>query len=294
MIRSASPSFWVRSTMPSSRNRLMGPLSRTAGRDRTPVRLCASRRPWGALGGRAGGRGEQAGGVVGRRAAGRRPPWPGLALGRAVGAVRQRDPGALEQDRLAARGGQVGGERLQGLVQLDGERRAAGVGRRVGPTPARCRRRAPRPGAAAGPRCSRRSPAARTAPTAVSRAAREQVPPAARTARATVWTASRSIAEKRVVVGWSRTSVPKWARQAAHSTTGPAAPRGSSGTPRTVKRRRPVQAPVVAVAAAAGAEELAVADGCPTTGADAARMRTRLSAARRPSRPVLAARRTPP
>ena len=35
---------------------------------------------------------------------------------------------------------------------------------------------------------------------------REQVPPAARTARATVWTASRSIAEKRVVVGWSSTS----------------------------------------------------------------------------------------
>lgn len=31
MIRSASPSFCVRSTMPSSRNKLMGPLSPTGG-----------------------------------------------------------------------------------------------------------------------------------------------------------------------------------------------------------------------------------------------------------------------
>ncbi len=37
-IRSASPSFWVRSTMPSSRYRLTLPLSRTAGRARAQAR----------------------------------------------------------------------------------------------------------------------------------------------------------------------------------------------------------------------------------------------------------------
>src|SRR4051794_41196825 len=42
MIRSASPSFWVRSTMPSSRNRLMDPFSPTAGVARPP-RPCERR-----------------------------------------------------------------------------------------------------------------------------------------------------------------------------------------------------------------------------------------------------------
>ncbi len=84
-------------------------------------------------------------------------------------------------------------------------------------------------------------PAARTVPTAVPRTPGEAVPPAASTASVTVCTASRSIAEKRVVVGWSSASSAKWPRQAEHSTTGPAVPRGSSGTPRTVRRRRPVR-----------------------------------------------------
>src|SRR6478752_3558510 len=85
------------------------------------------------------------------------------------------------------------------------------------------------------------SPASRTTAAAVSRTVREVVPPAARTARVTVCTASRSMAEKRVVVGWSRVSGSKCVPQAAHSTTGPAVPRASSGSPRTVRRWRPVR-----------------------------------------------------
>src|SRR5690606_17496080 len=66
------------------------------------------------------------GDVVGADGEGGADGGEGVAFGRGVGAVGEGDAGALEEDRFAAGGGEVRGERVEGLVEFDGEAGRAG------------------------------------------------------------------------------------------------------------------------------------------------------------------------